>query len=788
MTTTPRTFRELEQPKAAQPGQDAAPLPPGRDVVLSDGSRPTDAQVRTFRELEAKGALDTRAMPGSQQYPTALQSPTDVLSADRGAYYVDQQGQMGRTAPLTPDEIQGEFVMGGADLSSPEAFASSWAKQYEPYARDPSRALADARVSLGFFLTPDQRARVDIIRKAYPGAEFGYDEEGNVAVRPSPEEPWRYLNRKGLSATDAYDFGSQAGQFAALGGIGKGATLGTRALVQGGVGAGLTLAQDGAAQGLGSEQGFDGGRAAMNALGGAGGEYVGAAIASTGRAAGQGVVDTVRAITPQPVREQIVQAVPAMQDVGRAFSRRAADATGAPADPGAIPMTRGQISGNFNQIAFEQAALRGARGEEAQQVMSGFAEEQARAALGVGRQLGGAAPGVNQFDAAGAVQTTLRGAEQAAKARVGDAYEAVRQSPALVNGPAVNALPARIDAALNDNLFSADVLSGLQPRTQAIYRQIVGLAKTAPTVPGPGGKQVADASMGLPIGGIERVRQLINDGLRTTQGQDQAALQVMKREFDNWLDDAVDNGLLRGDEKDLALLRQARTLHREYRRVYGGGRGAKTEGQRLMQKLIGEGANEVDAANLLFGRAEVSGTGGPVELVRHIGTATGRKGDAWNNLRAGVVLRMMEPLERGLERGPTAVNYDAVITRWNEALNGRGRPLMRELFTDQELGRMQAFLRQIRRIQPPEGSVNRSGTGYEGARAIQQAFGVFTNSIPGLNVGVKAVQDAQTAGRARAAVEPLFVNRLPGAAAAGAVAAGSLTSEPYRIPEGEEYY
>jgi hypothetical protein len=654
--------------------------------------------------------------------------------------------------------------------------------------------IKDAKIAGTFFLNPSEAARVDVIRKNIPSAEFARDENGKLLLRASAKDPWSYINAPGFSAADAVDMGSQGAQFIAGGEV-KGPTMLARmgsAALRGG---GISVAQDVASGALGSEQGVDPFRAGANALFSGLAEPVAAGV----NAVASPVVRKVAALVPQRTQNALATVAQAVPGIGGYFRDQAAQATSrnALAEFG-IPTTVGQETGDFGQIAFEQAAARGARGEGAEKVMRGFYDDQAGRVRSAGLGMAGTNAAGGDLQSAGAlVQGGVRQAEAAAKRGVDAAYGAVRNTDATMTAPTLAELPGRIGKALEDEFITPEVMGSLNPSTRAILGELDRLAGGASRAHAGTQPNVAQSlEAGIPMGGagsppkfqvaeLERVRKAMNAKLATAQGEDKAALSIAKREFDGWFDDAVDQALIEGDSAAVELLKKARQANADYRRTFGGGRGKQEAADRMMQKLVSENANETDAVNLLFGRAKLSGTGDTVEVVKRIKTASGGKGDAWNGLREGAVLRLMSRLDRNAGAGSTNINYKALADDWNEALEGPGKPLMREMFSPEELAQMVRFRNVLRKLTPPEGSVNRSGSGYEAARALQQAWGATVGKIPGLNTAAQAFGNAGNASKATSAISGVVPRpALPVAAAGYGLAApvGSLPARPEDQP------
>jgi hypothetical protein len=700
-----------------------------QDVVWSDTGEVipgNDPRALNYRQLSAVGAIDRKQPEGTLRNPRVLRQKGDETGLKPNEVYMDMQGRV-QYAPVK-SEI------------APEEFGNS-EDLYELGGQKRGR-LTDIPL-WQYSLNPSEKSRVDVIRRTIPNAEFSRAEDGRAVVKVG-DGPWRYLNAPGASAQDFGDFANQGLLYAPAGLASRGVMgIPQAGMRVGGASAGISVAQD-----LATEQPIDPVKAAMAFGGGYAGEFVGAGLAAMGGATTRAAQNAM----PPPMRNTMENLTQMRAGLGRSYG---ADANSALPPPrqgqSRIRMSRGQQTGDFGQIAFEQAAARGARGEEAQNIMRNFLGEQADDVRDRARGFAGSERAPTVGAAGGMVQESMRDAARGARAGVNNAYDALRASDGAVQAPTVAKLPEAIRRGLEDHFFSPEVMADLNPLTRRIFAEVDNLAKSAP-----------EGTAVLPVAGLERVRQAINASRATAQGNDKAALDIAKREFDGWLAETVDQGLLKGDPEVINMLKTARGLHADYRATFGGGR-ADDGAQRLMQRLIAADANETDAARLLFGQAQLGGAGQTVALVRNIKKAAGSEAPV-AALREGVALQLLRRMDKQAGGGATNFNYKAIADDWTEALDGSAAPLMKELFTPQELAEMRQFVGELRRLTPPEGAVNRSGTGYE----ISRMAGSLLSKLRILAPALKAMDDASNATRAQGAVSPgLPPRRLPGAGAAG---------------------
>jgi hypothetical protein len=265
-------------PPAAPDDTQAAPPDPMRTQLASSGAGPITTWLGDkFQKIKkAYTGEDVTQYPDAQEFNAAYGNTPQM------------------TAPLTPQEQQ-------------DAVKATWLPENSaPGTR--ARANQAMKQSLA---TPDQEAQVDILAKAIPGLERKEDQYGNIMLKAPGMSDFAYLNKPGMSKRDVMEFGAQTALTAPLL-AGAGASNLAKRVVGGGIGMGLSsLAEDAAANYGGSDQGYDGDRAALSAGLGAAIPAAGAAVSGAGgflSGAARKIGDAAQAITdPEAVAKRAVQ-------------------------------------------------------------------------------------------------------------------------------------------------------------------------------------------------------------------------------------------------------------------------------------------------------------------------------------------------------------------------------------------------------------------------------------------------------------------------------------------------
>ncbi len=168
-----------------------------------------------------------------------------------------------------------------------------------------------ARVWGGQFVTKDDQARADIIRKVYPDAQFAQAENGDWLAKVNDEHDWARLKTPGSDVVNDMIRFIPAAKLGSLGG-----GLLSRIGLAGAGGVATAAASEKAAEGLGSEQEFDTQRLAEEGGAMVVGEAVGPALIGGGRSI----------LRNLPGRKKPLER--AVEQVAKIDGRRAVDSVG----------------------------------------------------------------------------------------------------------------------------------------------------------------------------------------------------------------------------------------------------------------------------------------------------------------------------------------------------------------------------------------------------------------------------------------------------------------------------
>lgn len=599
-------------------------------------------------------------------------------------------------------------------------------------------------VSMGLMgLTGDPERQLEILRKQ-TGQPFPdkRDPYGNIIVT-APDGKEYYLNKPGASMADARDLavqtlgiggaaagGAKIGQ-AILGGVGRVAGAGIGA----GVGqAGLDLATNAA----GGKQPFEPQRYLEAGVMGLLGEGGAMAVSPLFRKAVDvmirpGMVDgagnltaagakamTDAGIDPATATAEVRQALARLVNKtdDPALAARLAQAQGLPVP---VNLSRGDVSRLPTSQGVEDAMLKGQMGQEAMFQARGFRQtqqEQLQANVpAIQERIGGGnvpTPGAGMA----MVQDNLANQANAAKAGISQAYDAAREaSPAFLGQQNVASLAGRFS-----NLANKEYM-GAVPKAARAADDLAAVAQSAK-----GGK--------VDVTELEAWRRRVSK-LRgaTTDPAEGKALKEMVDGYDAFVDNAIDNALVMGDETTLKLWRKAVSLRSNF--------GRKFQSDALVSKIMEkapDGSNTLaltpqESLNVVF-TANGMGQKGSLQAVQKLRGLLGSDSREWGALKEEGFLRLLAnqdaggPRSFGLQRDFSgerfARNFDAAMKASPD--------LMRTLYSPQDLALMRQF-RDVSLLATSRvpGALNESGTAGRGFLILRSLFGrgVVGNAVLG---------------------------------------------------------
>lgn len=660
-----------------------------------------------------------------------------------------------------------------------------------------------ARLGLAFATTPDEDARKDIIQKAIPGTEFTQDEEGNTVIR-LPDGQEAYLNRPGLSMQDFADFSADVVKFLPAGKFAAGGKTLLRRMFRGGTAALTTsAAEDLAASAQGSEKGLQGGKAGATVAADVAAETAAAPLGLVGRvlkrtfgrrtgdiftAAGDLTPRARKAlgkagIDPEKISPDLVTSAIRLSEEG---TQPEGVRGVAQSQRFGLPLTRGQATGDFTQLAGEES-LRG-RADPAGDIMREFDRRQNERAIDITREIqeeyGGPGTSLARESEGGArIGEEVRRQAQELELAIDDAFEAARGTNATLNREGLDRLTDIPEVLRSQDDVLVD--SNLAPATTKALDELGEIS----------GEDVTAQTLERLDRYRRRLNQLQGAAANPT---DRRGVTLLKKRFDQYLDDAFDNALFSGDQEALSLLKKARGLRSEYGERFQentarlkSGRKKSDPGGKAVESIVENNATDEGVVNMLFGRANVFGSESAVKSIRALRKATGNSEEVNNTLKQLTFRRISN---QAIDNGKFSPKK---FVKAFDRMESENPAVAREIFTDSEWKSIKEFRDASERMIQPDRTINPSRTAetmqrmlgrlgmVTGLQAGGIGMGAFGGSV-GRGAG-GAIERSSSQSFARDAVNPKLL--LPGRPNSGVIAgtiAAARQGGPTAIEEGAE--
>ncbi len=417
--------------------------------------------------------------------------------------------------------------------------------------------------------------------------------------------------------------------------------------------------------------------------------------------------------------------------------------------PTPVPMSVGQMAGDPALQLTENAALRGGSGGPATITAQAFRDAQRRALgeniQGIGSELSGGVP-VERGSGGVGVSNTLNTWRDAAAGGVNNAYEAARnaENPASLASHGSAGLATHLKYGLED--FDPLTVPHTMRQIGHIER-VIGAAKNGlPTnaqlsaenlaeFPENVRNQIMQASKTgeTPVKAIFDARARLS---KLTRGNDPVEASAARRtikQLDTAIDDAVTNGLMKGDPKTVDIWRQAIGQRKAFAKLF--------EGNDLIDKLTERAPRSgehdalkidpVSATNYILGREGIVGLG---DLNRsrdlsRLGDVLGRDSAGWNALKGEVFNRLAEKGTGPSEGGVATFSGSKFASNWRDAQRKYG-PVINQMFSPAERDLITRFAVTAERVtKPVMGGDNPSNSGVMVAKLLTKFRGLPFNLV-----------------------------------------------------------
>lgn len=416
-----------------------------------------------------------------------------------------------------------------------------------------------------------------------------------------------------------------------------------------------------------------------------------------------------------------------------------------PAEELFIPMTLGQRGQDATQQAFEEAALKGTKGEKAKDIISRFRGEQNKAIRERINRLREGTAETAQEAITGAVDV-IKAENDILRKQVDNAYQLAREKgEASMQSFDLNTI---LLDGINNTAETFNL--SLTPRAAAKLNDLKNIAAQ---------KLDYDLIKGVKPSPIDfrklenwrgDVSGLLAEASNKGDSRDAKLLGSMLRQFDQFIEVVTEKGLIEGDKEVINGIIKARELRREL--------GKRFESNKIVNDILTspEYTPEQVTAKII-GASKFAGKKDAADTVNALIRAGGeRGGQVKQQLKSGILHRLVKNSEsKQLTTDDTPFISPAKLSTSLDDLFEGNASLLRSVFDENEIKSLSNLKRNVSKIasiQP--GGYNASGSGAVIARAIRDTFG----KIPVVGDIIGAVSDNASANEALRAVSQINNN------------------------------
>ena len=645
-----------------------------------------------------------------------------------------------------------------------------------------------AKIALGFAVTPNIRTQMDIIKSQIPEVTFTQDKFENIIV-VMPDSKGFYLNKPGASAKDFIETTQQVLQYIpgfswAMKKAGK--SWVKKMLLSGVAGGTTSVVQDIAATPLGSKEGLDVPKLAIST-------FAPMIFEGAINPAVRGLWRTFfgnpryfKVIEKPVIRDgkKIFEKEYVFTDKGKAAAKAAgldinkidsntiktftsevgkgveADVAAAQAAAGkfGFRLSGSQARGDKESMAALWEASKGSFGGNTQRIVNNFLTKQGINIENTARNL------VNKFNRGQVQYESLEDVGQSIFQKLAkDFVKASNKATTVYNtidkrgvfnarNSNIDVLKASVNKAIDDVSPTTQIAGTgiidkeLTPATlkglnfiNAFVKRIKSkkVQKTTPTVFNDFTKE------------IRKYNQLVKAAKNPT---DKKNVVAIKKEFEKFFDDNVDNFLFSGNKDSLKALKLANALYKDKKikfepnPIIKGGIKIDDKAGKTIQKIISDpDVTPMKTIDWIFGTSGLGRKADALSIIRRLkkifnaeGKDLGKIAAAntdFQSLRTGFFHKLVKDSVKGNQFSPAAF-----VKNW-ETVMSRDKALIKELFDDDEIKLIGDFVTQVRKTFKPRDMVNSSNTASALMRAImgvaRQLIGILgfkTASIQGLLV------------------------------------------------------
>jgi len=336
-----------------------------------------------------------------------------------------------------------------------------------------------------------------------------------------------------------------------------------------------------------------------------------------------------------------------------------------------IPATYGELSQNPQSLLKEEAALKGRLGNTNQKNLSEFKDLQQErlsdAASNLKNQIG-SGDIQNRGEAAREAITNLQNEALKERGKYGKIYDEAKQNLSTISKVDFGEFGKQLENSLLEDVLTRDNVPKAFGEIDALEKIFTHTKQNDINI-----KQLEAWRQGL--------NQTYKSALNAGDEKTGFALNKVKKQFDDFLDNSIESALATGDQIALDKFKEGRKLTAEWYKKYGSD-GSKNFGKKFIEDVVtrarvgDESLTDEMLVNKIFGTSELGFKPESAIIVKELKKVL--PAEDFNKIKLEAAQKILSPL---ITENPSAAKYKTNLTK----LIGSNVTLTKELFSPQEI-------------------------------------------------------------------------------------------------------
>lgn len=345
-----------------------------------------------------------------------------------------------------------------------------------------------------------------------------------------------------------------------------------------------------------------------------------------------------------------------------------------------VPLSLGQASQNIAQQISEDLLAGGAKGAPAANIMNAGKNLQQEAFQEAAQNLRSNIGKGNFIEKGQSVKPAIDKIVKDAnvsKRAINSAYQKAKDAVSFLDKQSVKKFSNIAQAKFTEEALTPE-------NAPAAFSQITSFKKLF--------DKHSENIDGISFKRLEAWRQGLNRSYKSSKGQDRYGIDLVRKQFDDYLDNTIEKALIKGDKTVLEQFKNARNLAAEWNQRYNTQH--KTEfGKKFIKDIVVNASESREPftyamiTDKIFGANKYGFKPQAVNIIKEIKNQVGADSPEFNGLKLDAVQKIIKPLLN--QKGKINFNNPAVQTYKNNLLENKA--ILKEILTDTEYRQLSDF-------------------------------------------------------------------------------------------------